>query len=97
VNVRYTPGAARQISEAIDRIAEDDPTTANRFSAHIERLGQLILRHTDIGRKTSATGVRVLPAKPYPYLIFYRSRGEAGVEIIRVRHMARKQDWRRGR
>ena len=98
MNVRYTPGAIRQIVEAVDRIARDDPFTAERFSEHVEELDQLLSRHPDIGRNTNVRGVRVFPAKPYPYLVFYRRKGEdIGIEIIRVRHMARRQDWRTGR
>lgn len=97
MRLRYTPGAIRQIDEAIEKIARDDPFTAERFSAHLHELGELILHHPDIGRKTNVRGVRVFPAKPYPYLVFYRSKSDVGVEIIRVRHMARKQNWRTGR
>ena len=49
-----------------------------------------------MGRRTDIESVRVFAVKPYPYLIFYREAPD-GITILRVRHMARKDDWRTGR
>jgi plasmid stabilization system protein ParE len=59
-------------------------------------LTTLISRHPAIGRRTDLADVRVFAVRPYPYLIFYREE-PGGITILRVRHMARKEDWRTGR
>jgi len=97
VKVRFTAGATRQIAEISEWIARDDLTTADRVLREIVRITDLAARHPGIGRSTQVSGLRVLPIKPYPYLIFYRPANGGGIEVIRVRSMARKRDWRTGR
>ncbi|MEJ0012866.1 MAG: hypothetical protein WDM94_09610 [Bauldia sp.] len=46
---------------------------------------------------TNLDEVRVMPAKPYPYLLFDDAGARDGITVLRVRHMARDDDWREGR
>jgi len=97
VKVRFTAGAIRQIAEISEWIALDDPATAASVLDEVVRITGLAARHPGIGRSTQVPGLRVVPIKPYPYLIFYRPAKAGGIEVIRVRSMARKSDWRTGR
>jgi plasmid stabilization system protein ParE len=96
MNVRYSRHALRQIAEIIETISGDAPGAANAFARRVETLSSLLARHPAIGRPTDLAGVRVFAARPYPYLIFYREESD-GITVLRVRHMARQEDWRRGR
>lgn len=97
MKVRFTAGAIRQIAEIADWIARDDPPTAAALLEELARVTGLAARHPGIGRPTRIAEVRVVPIKPYPYLMFYRPAEDGGIEVIRVRSMARKRDWRTGR
>ena len=96
MNVRYSRRALAQIAEIIETIGEDAPDVARAFARRAETLASLLARHPAMGRRTDIERVRVFAAKPYPYLIFYRE-DPGGITILRVRHMARKENWRTGR
>ena len=98
MTVRFSRRALAQISEILAFLAEDSPQTASRFLQRTEALASLLARHPTIGRRTDLPDVRVFAIRPYPYLIFYRPEpDESGITVLRVRHMARKEDWRTGR
>ena len=98
MRVRYTRRALAQISEILATIAEEAPRVAAAFAVRIETLTALLSRHPSMGRTTDLDEVRVFAARPYPYLIFFRvDPGEAGITVLRIRHMARESDWRSGR
>jgi len=96
MKVRYSRRALAQIAEIIETIAEGAPEVAGALSRRMETLAALLARHPAIGRRTDLADVRVFALRPYPYLIFYREE-PGGIMILRVRHMARKEDWRTGR
>ena len=98
MTVSYSRRSLAQIAEIIAFLAVDDARTSSAFSRRIEALAALLGRHPHIGRQTNIASVRVLPAKPYPYLIFYELEATGtGITVLRVRHMSRNDDWRRGR
>ena len=98
MTVRYSARALGQIAEIVAKISIDDPGGAARFARRVESLAVLVSRHPAVGRQTSLAEIRVLPAKPFPYLVFYQPLPYAsGIVVLRVRHMARKEDWRSGR
>ena len=96
MTVRYSRHALAQISDIVRAIETDDPRAAAVFVGRIKRLSSLLSRHPEIGRATDLPGVRVAPTRPFPYLLFY-SRAPQGITVLRVRRMARKEDWRSGR
>lgn len=96
MRVRYRPAAFAQLLEIIAKIESDSPHVASSFANRVDALLALTARHPDIGRKTARENVRVIPARPYPYLIFYVADPE-GLTVLRIRHMARDEDWRTGR
>jgi plasmid stabilization system protein ParE len=98
MTVRYSGRAIAQFADIIAAISVDDPRAASAFSRRVETLASLVSRHPAIGRQTNLADIRVLPTKPYPYLIFYQPLPDgSGIVILRIRHMARNEDWRSGR
>jgi toxin ParE1/3/4 len=89
VRVRWLRRALRNLDEAAEYIARDDPQAAarvvERITASIERLAV----HPAAGRPGRVPGTRELIVSGTPYLVPYRVRGEI-VEILRVFHGARK-------
>lgn len=68
------------------------------FSRRLETLASLLARQPAIGRRTDLQCVRVFALRPYPYPMFYRiDPDDSGIIVLRIRHMARKEDWRTGR
>lgn len=98
MSLRYTRRALAQLSDILSTIAADAPEAASAFAIRVETLASLLTRHPTMGRPTDLEGVRVFAARPYPYLIFYRvDRNDAGITVLRVRHMAREEHWQSGR
>jgi plasmid stabilization system protein ParE len=96
MTVRYERHALSQIAEIINVLSAENPTVAAMFARRIEALASLLARHPMIGRRTDLADVRVAPTTPYPYLLFYRPAAD-GITVLRVRHMARNEDWHAGR
>jgi toxin ParE1/3/4 len=96
--VRYSRRALAQLDEILSYLATENRRVAVSLLKRINALASLIERHPAIGRPTDLRNVRVFRAAPYPYLIFY-SVHEAGrhITVLRIRHTARKEDWRKGR
>jgi plasmid stabilization system protein ParE len=88
----------RQLAEIVAAIEQDNPGAAHDFGRHVEELAGLLSRNPMIGRATRSSDFRVFPLNRFPYLVFYRVLSDRdGIMIYRVRHMARKQNWRTGR
>ena len=84
--------------KALDRKEGVGPDGQPGLYRRIETVAQLLARHPAIGRRTSLRNVRVFIALPYPYLVFYKIDEERGeVTVLRVRHVARRENWREGR
>ncbi len=97
MTLRYSRRALAQITEILETIPEDAPRVRQAFSRRLETLASLLARQPAIGRRTDLTGVRVFAVRPYPYLLFYRiDPNDSGITVLRIRHMARKEDWRTG-
>jgi plasmid stabilization system protein ParE len=94
---RFTRRAIGQIRDIRDHIADNSPSAAQSFVRRVAAIADLVALHPSIGRPTSMGNVRVFGALPYPYLVFYRIEESGTVLVLRVRHMARGQDWRKGR
>jgi len=93
----FSRRALAQIAEIEATIAAENPSAAASFVRRIDRLAALLARRPELGRATNLDGVRVMPARPYPYLLFYALASAGGITVLRVRHMARREDWRSGR
>ncbi len=84
--------ARRHIDEIHDYIARDNPLAAQRVTDRIDHYVHLITECPQIGRKTLERGTRMLVAKPYPYIVFYRYFAPSDeVRILRVLHSAQRR------
>jgi toxin ParE1/3/4 len=98
MKVRFSRRALIQIKEISNYIAADNPRTAENVEHRLETLAAQLGRYPAMGRRTSLANVRVFSVRPYPFLMFYQTDVDKGeVTILRIRHMARKEDWRSGR
>jgi len=98
MSARFSRRALSQIDEIFGYIASENPRAAAAVVEKIETVVTLIGRNPAIGRRTNIRDVRVFRPSPYPYLIFYRwNEARDEVIVLRVRHSARRGDWRKGR
>ena len=88
MNVVWTEGAAQDLTEIVDYIADDSPEAARSVAKHIfdslTRLGTTPC----MGRKRAADSSRELVFAPWPYVAVYEVI-EGQVYIKGVRHTAR--------
>jgi toxin ParE1/3/4 len=64
----------------------------DRVRERIERTIALIAEVPERAQLTDERGVRKMPVRSYPYLIFYAVDGDELV-ILHVRHGARRPPW----
>lgn len=88
--IRRTPAALSDLDDIYDYIANDNPSSASKVIRKIEVVAGQLARSPGLGRACDelSTGLRMMPASPYPYVIFYRPIDD-GIRIIRVVHGAR--------
>jgi plasmid stabilization system protein ParE len=86
--IRYTATALTELEDILTHIAQDNPSAALRVSvtilATIDRVAEF--PHTAI--ETNVPEVRVAPALPYRYLVFF-TLSKDGLIVRNVRHSAR--------
>jgi plasmid stabilization system protein ParE len=89
MRVRFLRRARRQLGEIYDYIALNDASAARAVITRVESVASLLSENPHLGRAVSPSGIRMFPVPPYPYVIYYRVRQD--VEILRVRHAARRR------
>jgi len=92
VTVRYTRDALRDLDEIAAYLTERNPLAAAAVLDAVEKVAARLERFPYSAPQTEIAGVRATPALRYPYVIFYRVRGN-DVEILYVRHAARRRPW----
>jgi plasmid stabilization system protein ParE len=91
MKLSFSPTAIRQIRDVYWYIAVENPSAAQRVVDRIYEVVEFISEFPETGRPTRLGRTRVMPASPYPYLIFFRQvLRQDEVRIVRVRHAARK-------
>jgi toxin ParE1/3/4 len=94
VKISWTRPALRQLSEAREYIAIDNPAAAARQIERIEfTLHQLTAFHM-MGRIGMRAGTREIPVPGTPYILVYRVRKET-LQVLAVLHGAR--NWKEPR
>jgi plasmid stabilization system protein ParE len=88
VKLRFLPRARNDIAGIHEYIADHNPRAATAVVRSIRATGRLLARHPGLGRATDIPGIRVLPVRRYPYLV-YHLVGDDEVLIVHVRHGAR--------
>jgi toxin ParE1/3/4 len=95
---RFSPQAARDLDEACQHIAADNPVAAADVRAAILDFADRIAEHPALGRRISGAGarhaqIRWLVVPPYRnYLVFFQPHA-GSIMVVRVLHAAR--DWTR--
>jgi toxin ParE1/3/4 len=90
---RLRPKAGDDIAEIFRTIDEDNPQTADRFIAELEKTLQLLALMPGLGTvrrlRGRLKGLRSWPLTTVgPYVVFYLPRS-GGIEVVRVIHGAR--------
>jgi toxin ParE1/3/4 len=88
LKVVWTNEAIRDLIEARDHIAKNNPAAAARLGARIVKATEKLARYPEIGRKGRLRGTRELVIPKTPYFIPYRIRTKR-IELLRVYHGAR--------
>ena len=90
MNVRYTRTALAEIESVFAYIAKDNPAAGAEV---IRAVDKTIARLSEFPLSAVATdipNVRVAPAYPHPYLIFYSVDNETLI-VRNIRHAARRR------
>ena len=90
MRVRWLKAAIADLDEIFDYIAEDDVQAAARVLERIEGAVNALKRHPELGRLGRVAGTREFVVAGLPYLVVYRTSRSHNVEILVVRHAARR-------
>lgn len=90
LRVEWTRSALRDLEQAQDYIAQDNPTAAREIAQRVADAAKGLTDHPKLGRDGHVSGTRERPVDRTPYLIVYRIRGQV-IEILRLWHG--RQDW----
>jgi toxin ParE1/3/4 len=89
MRIRYTLRSLSDLEAIHSYIAQNNPSAAERVIEVIERRVNSLQQSPEMGYPADDPTIRILLAIPYPYRIYYRITADE-VEIIHIRHMARK-------
>lgn len=90
MKIVLAPLATRDLEEAYDFIARDNPEAADGVLAAVSETFGLLASGIVHGREVSLrTGERVLTWSHPPYRIYYRIAGDE-LQVVRVYHQARR-------
>jgi addiction module RelE/StbE family toxin len=90
MRVRYTETALAELGDIFSYIAQHNRVAAAQIVARIEELAARLARFPQMGTPKYKPGVRMIPLRRYPFLIFYTVESDE-VLILSVRHAARKR------
>lgn len=89
MRVRFTPRAFSDREAIFDYLVTRSPNGARNVLARISAAIDLLAAQPEMGYRTENPQVRVKFVGDYPYMIFYRIRGN-DLEILHIRHTARR-------
>jgi plasmid stabilization system protein ParE len=89
MSIRYTPRSFGDLQAIHSYIAQHNPPAADRVVGVIERRVDSLRQSPRLGYPSDDSTIRILLAIPYPYRIYYRIAADE-IEIIHIRHMARR-------
>ena len=94
MKLRYTPRAAADLERIVSYVAQRSPTGARNVRERVDAALQRLVAHPMSAPATSHPEIRVCFVGRYPYMIFYRVRGDE-IHIVHIRHTARRPFARR--
>jgi plasmid stabilization system protein ParE len=89
MRIRWLRTALRNLDEAADFIAADDPAAARLVVMRVLEAVAQLAEQPALGRPGRVPGTRELVVPKTRYLVPYRARGDA-IEILRVFHTSRR-------
>ena len=90
MKVRYTETALRELDEILSQIAADNPLSADEVAAVLQVTIRRLSDYPRLAIETDDPLVRVTPALPYRYLVFYEADDDT-IIIRNIRHSARQR------
>jgi toxin ParE1/3/4 len=90
MRVRYTQTALAELGDIFSYIAQHNRIAAAEVVRRIEELAARLARFPQMGRPKYKPGVRMIPVRRYPFLVFYTIEADE-VLILSVRHAARER------
>ena len=88
MQVKWLRNAAKNLNDATEYIAEDNPKVAREFFIHTIESVNKLAQYPELGRAGRVPGTRELVILGYPYIVPYRIK-DGNVEILRVFHTSR--------
>ena len=88
MQVKWLRNAAKNLNDATEYIAYDNPKVAREFFIHTIESVNKLAQYPDLGRAGRVLGTRELVIVGYPYIVPYRIK-DGNVEILRVFHTSR--------
>ena len=88
MRVRWLKRALRDLEEAEEYIAQDDPQAATAVVLKIVRAVSLLKDQSGIGRSGRVPGTKELIVPNTPFIVPYRVKDDT-VQILRVYHSSR--------
>ncbi|MCL4536705.1 MAG: type II toxin-antitoxin system RelE/ParE family toxin [Nitrospirae bacterium] len=89
MHLKWTRPAIKDLRDAGDFIALDNPTAADRMADRVKEAVEYLIQYPNIGRIGRVQGTRELIISGAPFIVVYRIKTPA-IEILRVLHHARK-------
>jgi plasmid stabilization system protein ParE len=89
MKLRFTIPAQKDLSTIYAYITDRDLAAADRVVARLRDVSSRLALNPHLGHPTTRKDVRVFSVRTYPYVIYYRIRGDA-LEILHIRHTARR-------
>lgn len=89
MHLKWTRPAIKDIKDAGDFIALDNPAAADRMAERVKEAAEYLAKYPNMGRTGRVQGTRELIVSGTPFIVVYRVNVPA-VEILRVLHHARK-------
>jgi toxin ParE1/3/4 len=89
MHVKWLRGALRNLHQAVNYIAQDNPIAAASVAESIWEVVTRLEQHPYMGRLGRLKGTREVVVPRLPYVIRYRIKTET-LEILRIHHMAQR-------
>ena len=90
MRVRYTEAALAELGNIFSYIAQHNRVAAAQVVARIEDAAARLARFPQMGTPKYKPGVRMIPLRRYPFLIFYTVAADE-ILVLSVRHAAQKR------
>ena len=89
MELNWTRSALRDLDDAGNYIALDNPAAAASMAQHIQEAVEYLEDHPALGRSGRLRGTRELAVSGTPFIIIYRVRLDM-IQILRMMHHAHK-------